>query len=235
MSYRSWLKRLVPEPLITATRPLRLYFDPQHRFDRKFGVETTGFIEPEDLGATEARPDETGGYEATPRAAFLRIIRSLRLEYERYTFVDMGSGKGAVLLYAAEFPFKRIVGVEFSPELHRIAELNLKSYRGRAVCRSIRSICMNAAVFPIPCEPSVLFFFNPFKGRTLEIVRENIDRTIANGHPDLCVVYYHTLSRHPVFDRAARLRTLRRESDYAVYVASTTRAPGNGQKSEKME
>lgn len=235
MSYRSWLKRLVPEPLITATRPLRLYFDPQHRFDRKFGVETTGFIEPEDLDATEASPDETGGYEATPRAAFLRIIRSLRLEYDRYTFVDMGSGKGAVLLYAAEFPFKRIIGVEFSPELHRIAELNLARYRGQAVCRSIQSICMNAAVFPIPSEPAVLFFFNPFKGRTLEIVRENIERTIANGHPDLCVVYYHTLSRHPVFDRAARLRMIRRESDHTVYVPSATRASGNGQKSEKME
>jgi hypothetical protein len=94
---------------------------------------------------------------------------------------------------------------------------------------------MNAAVFPIPSEPAVLFFFNPFKGRTLEIVRENIERTIANEHPDLCVVYYHTLSRHPVFDRAARLRTIRRESDHTVYVPSTTRTSANGQKSEKME
>ena len=235
MSYRSWLKRLVPEPLITATRPLRLYFDPQHRFDRKFGVETTGFIEPEDLNVSEASPDETGGYEATPRAAFLRIIQSLRLEYDRYTFVDMGSGKGAVLLYAAEFPFKRIIGVEFSPELHRIAELNLASYRGRAVCRSIQSICMNATVFPIPSEPSVLFFFNPFKGRTLETVRENIERAVSNEHRDLFVVYYHTMSRHPVFDRAAQLRMIRRAPDHTIYVPSTTRASANGQKPEKVE
>ncbi|HKA31621.1 MAG TPA: class I SAM-dependent methyltransferase [Candidatus Binatia bacterium] len=233
MSDRSWIKRLVPESLITATRPLRLYFDPQHRFDRKFGVETTGFIEPEDLGASEASPDETGGYEATPREAFLRIIQSLRLEYSRYTFVDMGSGKGAVLLYAAEFPFRRIVGVEFSPELHRIAELNLASYRGRAACRSIRSICMNAAVFPVPSEPAVLFFFNPFKGRTLETVRENIERSVANGQRDLFVVYYHTKSRHPVFDRAARLRTIQREADHTVYAPFGD--PANGQKREKME
>ena len=235
MSNRSWLKRLVPESLITATRPLRRYFDPQHRFDRRFGVETTGFIEPEDLGASEASPDETGGYEATPRAAFLRIIQSLRLEYSRYTFVDMGSGKGAVLLYAAEFPFKRIIGVEFSAELHRIAELNLASYRGRAVCRSIQSICMNAAVFPIPSEPAVLFFFNPFKGRTLEIVRENIERTVVSEHRELFIVYYHTMSRHPVFDRAARLRAIRREPDHTIYVPSATPASANGQRSEKME
>jgi hypothetical protein len=219
---RSWLKRLVPEALIIATRPLRLYFDPQHRFDRKFGVETTGFIEPEDLDATEASREETGGYEATPRAAFLRIIESLRLEYDRYTFVDMGSGKGAVLLYAAEFPFKRIVGVEFSPALHRIAGQNLARYRGEKLCRSIESVCMNAAVFPVPREPAVLFFFNPFKGRTLETVRENIERAIADGHRDLFVVYYHTLSRHPVFDRSARLRTIRRAPDHTIYAPSET-------------
>src|SRR5436190_10463136 len=164
MGFNRVLKQIVPEALIEATRPLRLYFAPQHRFDRRFGVETTGYIEPEELGAPEANPAETGGYEATPRAPFRRIVKSLGLDYERYTFVDMGSGKGAVLLYAAEFPFREIVGVEFSPALHAVAERNLAAYGGHKVCRNIKTLRMNAADFPLPAGPALLFFFNPFKG-----------------------------------------------------------------------
>src|SRR4051812_26340785 len=207
MGYKKFVKRFTPDAIVTPTPPLRRYFDPQHRFDRRFGVETIGFIEPENLGTAEADGRETGGYEATPQEAFLRIVKSLELDYERYTFVDMGSGKGAVLLYAAAFPFKKIIGVEFSPVLHRIAERNLARYRGKKVCRRLHSLCVNAAAFPIPPGPVALFFFNPFKGRTLETVSGNIERAVAAGRRDLVVIYYHTVSRHPVFDRAQRLVT----------------------------
>jgi hypothetical protein len=217
MGYKNALKRLLPESLIESTRPLRAYFAPQRRFDRRFGVDTTGYIEPQDLGTAEASPEETGGYEPTPRAAFARIVKSLGLDYSRYTFVDMGSGKGAVLLYAAGFPFKQIIGVEFSPALHAIAERNIESYRGTRVC-AIKNLRMNATDFEPPAGPTVFFFFNPFKGRTLETVCKKIERAVASAPDrDVLVIYYHTESRHPVFDRAARLETVRRDADHTLY------------------
>ena len=39
-----------------------------------------------------------------------------------YTFVDLGSGKGRMLFVAAERPFRRVIGVEFSRSLHAEAE-----------------------------------------------------------------------------------------------------------------
>ena len=217
MGYKNALKRLLPESLIESTRPLRAYFAPQRRFDRRFGVDTTGYIEPQDLGTAEASPEETGGYEPTPRAAFARIVKSLGLDYSRYTFVDMGSGKGAVLLYAAGFPFKQIIGVEFSPALHAIAERNIESYRGTRVC-AIKNLRMNATDFEPPAGPTVFFFFNPFKGRTLETVCNKIERAVVSAPDrDVLVIYYHTESRHPVFDRAARLETVRRDADHTLY------------------
>lgn len=214
MEYRSWLKRIVPESIVAALRP---YVHPQYRFDRRFGVETTGIIEPKELGAREASAEESGGYEATPRASFYGILQSLGLDYPRYTFVDMGSGKGAVLLYAAEFPFKEIVGVEFSPTLNRIAERNLAAYRGKKICRNIKALCLNAASFAIPPGPLVLFFFNPFKGRTLQIVSDRIERAIEAEARDVVVIYFHTQSRHPIFDNARRLEVVRREADHTIY------------------
>ena len=45
-----------------------------------------------------------------------------------FTFIDLGSGKGRVLLMASDYPFKKIIGVEFMPELHRAAQENITGY-----------------------------------------------------------------------------------------------------------
>ena len=51
-------------------------------------------------------------------ARFRKVLASLQIAFHDYTFIDFGSGKGRALLLASEFPFKRIIGLEFSPELH---------------------------------------------------------------------------------------------------------------------
>jgi tRNA/tmRNA/rRNA uracil-C5-methylase (TrmA/RlmC/RlmD family) len=43
------------------------------------------------------------------------------------------------LLLACQFPFQRVVGVEWSEELHRVAQQNIRSYRGRRRCMVLRS------------------------------------------------------------------------------------------------
>jgi SAM-dependent methyltransferase len=45
-----------------------------------------------------------------------------------FTFVDLGSGKGRVLLMAAPYGFKKIIGVEFMPEWHRVAQENIRKF-----------------------------------------------------------------------------------------------------------
>lgn len=41
-------------------------------------------------------------------------------------FLDYGSGKGRALIMAAQYPFRRILGVEFSPQLSLIASQNIE-------------------------------------------------------------------------------------------------------------
>lgn len=40
-------------------------------------------------------------------------------------FLDLGSGKGRMVLSAARFPFRRIIGVELSNDLTAIARRNV--------------------------------------------------------------------------------------------------------------
>lgn len=215
--FKHALKRFIPQSIVTATRPARLFFHPQRRFDRRFNVDTGGFVELAELGITNA---DAAGYEATTQSAFVRILKSLRIHYEDFSFVDMGSGKGAVLLYASEFPFKRVIGVEFASALHEIAERNIVSYRSKSMkCKKVTSLCMDATAYPIPPEPAVFYFGNPFKGAVLETVRANIEKSLMHHPREVIIIYHHPLSRHAHWDHAELLEPKRRARDHSVYTS----------------
>lgn len=52
------------------------------------------------------------------------------IRYEEVTFVDVGCGESRVLLMAAEFPFRQIVGVDASETLCDIAWKNVRTASG---------------------------------------------------------------------------------------------------------
>ena len=53
-------------------------------------------------------------YERSSETIFRNIMQKLSLAFEKYTFVDLGAGKGFALCLAAELPFKKAIGVEYS-------------------------------------------------------------------------------------------------------------------------
>ena len=73
--------------------------------------------------------------------------------------IDLGSGKGRVLLMASNYPFHRIVGVELLPELHRIAMKNVKAYKSSLPrCFALECVVGDALDFVFPVEPTVALF-----------------------------------------------------------------------------
>src|SRR5262249_6268955 len=178
------LKRFLPDRFLTVAR----YFQPQRRFDRRFSVDTCGVIEPDQLDVQDA--GDATGYEPTESGIFSRIMNSLRIDYQKYVFVDMGSGKGAVILYASAFPFKKIIGVEFSSLLHRIAERNITRFRTQIMkCRNMMSLCTDVTNFELPPEPTVLYLFNPFRGLALEKVVSNTRQSLKKYPRHIAIIY----------------------------------------------
>jgi 2-polyprenyl-3-methyl-5-hydroxy-6-metoxy-1,4-benzoquinol methylase len=47
----------------------------------------------------------------------------------RATFIDIGCGKGRVLLMAAEHGFRKIIGIDFAADLCLTARGNVEQYR----------------------------------------------------------------------------------------------------------
>jgi SAM-dependent methyltransferase len=170
-------------------------------FDRTYGVDTGGIIHPSAMSDVESKNWIHGGrYEAIRPDVFVEMIDASIIEPHCYTFIDFGSGKGRVLLLASQLPFRRVVGVEYSPSLHRIAEQNLHRVRfGDRRSGSVESLCIDAVSFFIPEEPVVLFFANPFGRRIMESVRDNLVRSYE-GNPRSIVVIYSTPRDSDIWD-----------------------------------
>ncbi len=121
-------------------------------------------------------------------------------------FVDFGCGKGRALLVASDFPFKRIVGVEFSRELCGIARENVERYRRRHPGMPPVEI-LESDVGEVIVDPdwTVLYFYSPFKAEVTRQIMRKIEASYASHPRRICVVYLQPASMS-VFDSCAFLR-----------------------------
>jgi SAM-dependent methyltransferase len=160
-------------------------------FDREFGTDTSGYIPLDRLTIESGDVREGVWYEPMSAKIFAQIMNNIGINYEEFEFVDFGSGKGRVLLLASQYEFKRIVGVEFSKELHQIATKNI-ALRGRGAGKqsNISTCCADATEYAIPDARFVAFFYSPFMGKTMERVLENISASFRMNPREIVLVFY---------------------------------------------
>ena len=90
------------------------------------------------------------------------------------------------MLVASEFPFRRIIGIAFSPQPHTIAQQNIANYHpSDRKCAAVESVCSDFLEFPLPSEPSVLFFFNPADKTVLTKMMDRIAESLR-AHLESC-------------------------------------------------
>jgi hypothetical protein len=163
-------------------------------------------------------------YQPTDPVLFHEMIARLReqshLNLRDFVFIDLGSGKGRTLLMASDYPFRRIVGVELLPELHRAAQDNLSKYRNEMrKCFALESICGDATEFPFPVEPTVLFLFNPFPEAGLRRMIANLERSVREHPREVYVLYHNPLLDH-VLEESATPKKIGGTHQYAIYQAT---------------
>lgn len=141
-------------------------------------------------------------YAPTPGELFLLLMTNLPPQLGEFTFVDFGSGKGRILCLASMLGFRRIVGVEFSEELHHEAERNIAAFRRSPLCRceDITSLNMDVSDFSIPHTKCVFYMYNPFQEEIFSKVVEKITRSLQ-AHPRTTYIIYYNPVEADVLDR----------------------------------
>ena len=158
-------------------------------------------------------------YQPTVPAEFSEIMQQLaRIDFTSFTFIDLGSGKGRALLLAAEYPFRRIVGVEVLAELHAIAEENLARLRETNGAVEAYSICLDAREFEFPPDPLIVYLFNPFPAYVLAKVIGNLRASFARQPRPLYLIYNAPYEQR-VVECANTLRKIVQTHQYAIYKA----------------
>ncbi len=196
----------------TPSRRRQRYGDVEYDWD--FRVDTTsatvGWRE-RLLGALHSP------YQATEPALFHEMLSHLKIDFRDFTFIDLGSGKGRTLLMAADYPFRRIVGLELLPALHGVAQENIRRYKsGSQKCFAVESVCSDAREFVFPPEPIVLYLFNPLPEPALEQVIANLEQSLRENPRRVYVLYHNPLLEH-VIARGTGLRKLEGTQQYSIY------------------
>jgi 16S rRNA G966 N2-methylase RsmD len=143
-------------------------------FDRRYGVETFKTVQ---ITATDS-PSLSHGvrYSPSPEAAIRWSIENCGMLHEQTTFIDVGSGKGRVLIVAAEYPFRRVMGVEYSAELAAACRDNLERLNIADKCEVV---VRDAVDFKFPDENMLIFLYNPFDSTILTRVLRHL--ALARG------------------------------------------------------
>ena len=163
----------------------------ERRFDRRYNVDTAGWVERKDTAETAVGSHGASGHDfiSTPEYTLTRALDRLP-EVESFTFIDYGCGKGRPVLMAMTKPFSCVIGIEHNPELAAIAKKNLRTWSGQRRCRTVQIVCADALEYDLPLEPLVLFFFGPFAEPTLyHLVMERVLVSFEAKPRDIYILY----------------------------------------------
>jgi hypothetical protein len=186
----------------TPSQRRRRYGDAEYDWD--YRVDTTSAT----VGWRERLLGQFhSAYQPSDPALFKEMMATLKIAFQEFTFIDIGSGKGRVLLMAADYPFRRILGIELFPALHRVAQANLRTYKSDSQqCFVLETVCGDAREFIFPAEPILLYLFHPLPEFALTEVMANLDRSLKQSPRVVYLLYHnplleHVLAKFPAFNK----------------------------------
>jgi SAM-dependent methyltransferase len=202
---------------------LKLSEFPIHPFDQVHGVDTSGLVPAAHLLTGHPHDDHVTAYYAVAPSILRALVARWRETLPphptaRYTFIDIGAGKGRAMLVASELGFRKVLGVELNPALANIARANAIAWREAHAAdptappvAPIRVVEADVLDLALPRTPTVLFLFHPFEAPVLGLLLAHIDDHFtkhppARTKPALDLLYVNaecafTLDRHPAFTR----------------------------------
>lgn len=154
--------------------------------DHALNVNTRGYLRFRDEFSTNK---DGLHYEYTPYYILGMIFRRIPL-YENEVFADYGCGKGRVVCFASRFPFKRVIGLEFNPELAAAARKNSAIVRGLKASVDV----IETDVIHFDCRDVTVFFcFNSFGLKTTQDVLKSIHKSLFQRPRKIMIILYNPL------------------------------------------
>jgi hypothetical protein len=143
----------------------------------KYGSDTFVPVELKDLTITNGERKKASRYEAVSFYMLEKLLSAFQKITGLKSIVDLGSGKGRVLMVAPHFGFTDITGIDFAKELCLQANMNMRQKEKEFPNIRWRVINENVENYDIGGNDSVFFMFNPFTETVLKNFLEKVDHS----------------------------------------------------------
>jgi SAM-dependent methyltransferase len=162
-----------------------------HPFDKIYSVDTSGMYPPELIQSTTVRAELINAYLGSEPDVTREALSALP-EFTSYKFVDIGCGKGRVVIIGSEFPFKEIIGIELSLKLAKIARANVDRIKSRDSNRPAIQIISGNAIDCLPTSGFIAFYIYHSFGQELisELVRK-LEASLQTSLEHTFVIYHN--------------------------------------------
>jgi ubiquinone/menaquinone biosynthesis C-methylase UbiE len=156
----------------------------------KYSINT---IKPErlkDLTIIEGDISKSSPYEALNYFILENLFENFcKLFPGEKSLIDVGSGKGRVMVAAAHYGFKNITGVDFAKELCVAAERNINKIKAQFPDTTFNVYWKDILNYAINAGDKVFFLFNPFNNEIMEKFLEKIDRSVKEHRRTIYFIY----------------------------------------------
>ena len=185
-----WAVRSVRRRGVVKTLKVAVSYIEDLSFDRRYGTETRAVVERELLGHGLENRAHAVAYQPTKERPFLSLLQRLALP-PASTFVDVGCGKGRVLLLAAQHhAFTRVVGIDFSRTLCERARENITIFRTKVPLHvPIEVIEADITRYAFAGDENVFFLYNPFDATILQGFLERVRESHATNPRSIWLIY----------------------------------------------
>lgn len=173
--------------------------------DLLLGVDTGGFASAEDL-----KLSPTGhGFAPSPWSTLRRVLHPREVSAAD-VFLDIGAGKGRILLAAAiSYGFGQVRGLEVSPDLVAIARRNFDDVRIPIKCGIVSIMLGDMVDVTLPDDVTVVYAYDPFEGDLFNALVRELIASVDRRPRTLRFIYLAPYQERQLLD-TGRVQLVRR-------------------------
>lgn len=183
----SKMMRRVRERGLRSTGGWALHRLHEELSELRLGIATKGYITSAELNHTGS----SNAYEPTRYAWLRKVLREMDVASGSEELLEYGAGKGRVAAVCARLPFRRIIGIELSPDLSAIARKNVACIKGRR-CADVEILTRDATDYHPPASTTRVFLFNPFHPPVIDAVGRRLHESVLESPRHLRVIFLYS-------------------------------------------
>ena len=159
-------------------------------FDLRYGIDSSQNVSLDKLNFQITNKREGVEYGTIAPYFIQKILELVKFDTSDI-FVDLGCGKGRVLLIASKFNIKKVIGIEFSPELYLIAQNNIGncSSNNHFNTEKIDIIQKDVLEYVFNHHETVFFLYNPFSNKILNMICDQIKGSLIINPRRIIIIY----------------------------------------------